>query len=232
MFQLVKRAFLLTIPVLLGYISVGIAYGILVIKSGVDPRIGLFMSVLVYAGAMQFVAIGLILSPLSLIQVALMTFFVNLRHIFYGLSFIDLFKKFGWKKQYMTFALTDESYSLLCALTLDEETSQEELLFTVTLFNHMYWVLGTLIGLILGRVLTFNSMGIEFAMTALFIVIFLEQWKGYKNHVPALMGLGLSWLALLTFGAGQMVLPAMVLIVAGLIGYRKPISREDLKNES
>jgi len=217
LFKVLKLAFPLTIPVLLGYISVGIAFGILVVKSGLSVWAALLMSFFVYAGAMQFVAIQLLLSPVSLIQVAIMTLFVNVRHLFYGLSFIDLFKTFGIKKHYMIFALTDETYSLLCGIALKETTNKEYLFFAVSLLNQMYWVIGTIIGLVIGTLITFNTNGIEFAMTALFIVIFIEQWLAFKTHRPALYGFSAAVIALITSGPTNMVIPSMLIILALLI---------------
>lgn len=231
MFKALKLAFPLTIPVLLGYISVGIAFGILVVKSGLSIWAALLMSFFVYAGAMQFVAIQLLLSPVSLIQVATMTLFVNVRHLFYGLSFIDLFKTFGIKKHYMIFALTDETYSLLCGIALKETTNKEYLFFAVSLLNQMYWIIGTSIGLLLGTLITFNTNGIEFAMTALFVVIFIEQWLAFKTHRPALYGLGAAVIALITSGSANMVIPSMFIIIALLIVSKRWIEskKEDAK---
>lgn len=227
MTKTLKAAFPLTVPVFLGYISVGIAFGILVVKSGLSIWIALLMSAFIYAGAMQFVAIQLLLSPINLIQIALMTLFVNIRHLFYGLSFIDLFKTFGKKKHYMIFALTDETYSLLCAIALKESINKENLFFTVSLLNQIYWFTGTVAGVLIGTLITFDTTGIEFAMTALFVVIFIEQWLAFKTHRPALLGIIASIVALATFGPGKMIVPAMLLILIGLISIRKSIVRKE-----
>lgn len=212
-----RIAFPMTIPVMLGYISVGIPFGLLVIKSGLSLWVALGMSLFVYAGAMQFVAIQLLLSPVGLVQVGLMTLFVNIRHLFYGLSFIELFKTFGPKKQYMIFALTDETYSLLCGLAIQNEISKESLFFAVSLLNQLYWILGTIIGVFLGSVIKFNTAGIEFALTALFIVIFIEQWLAFKTHIPALLGLAASAISLIIFGEGSLIIPSMALMLIGLL---------------
>ena len=225
-----RSAFPLTIPVLLGYISVGIAFGLLVVKSDLDLWVALLMSVLVYAGAMQFLAIQLLVNPISILQVAIITLFVNIRHLFYGLSFIDLFKTFGFKKHYMIFALTDETYSLLCAIALKEDMDQESLFFAVSFLNQLYWVTGTLIGYLIGSWLVFDTTGIEFAMTALFIVIFIEQWLGYKDHRPSLIGLGASLLAVMVFGPDNMILPAMVIILMGLLGSKSLIESKEVRS--
>ena len=218
-----KIAIAFTIPVFLGYLSVGIAFGLLVVKSGLSIWLALLMSVFLYAGAMQFVAIQILTNPISMVQVAFMTLFVNIRHLFYGLSFIERFKPFGWMKHYMIFAMTDETYSLMCGISEKQEVDSEKLLFTISALNHTYWVSGTLIGALIGNLITFDTAGIEFAMTALFVVIFIEQWLGEKKHLPAITGVLSASVALKLFGPGQMVLPAMVILFTTLLLLRKKI---------
>lgn len=222
-----KTAFPNTIPVLLGYISVGIAFGIIIVTSGLSIWTGLLMSCFIYAGAMQFVAISLIISPVGILQIILITLFVNIRHIFYGLSFLELFKNFGVKKYYLIFALTDETYSLLCGLSLNDLENKENTVLAISLLNQLYWIIGTLIGSFIGNILKFNTNGIEFAMTALFIVIYIEQWLAYKTHRPALIGVLVSTIALATFGSANMVLPSMVLILLFLFVMRESIEKND-----
>ncbi len=181
------------------------------------------MSILLYAGAMQFVAIQILTNPINLVQVAFMTLFVNIRHLFYGLSFIERFKPFGWMKHYMIFALTDETYSLMCGISEKQDVDSEKLLFAISALNHAYWVSGTLIGALLGNLITFDTSGIEFAMTALFVVIFIEQWFAEKKHHPAIIGVLSAMVALQVFGPNQMVLPAMVIMLSLLLALRKTI---------
>ncbi len=204
----------------------GIAFGLLVVKSGLSIWLALLMSLFVYAGAMQFVAIQILTNPINLIQVALITLFVNIRHLFYGLSFIERFKPFGWMKQYMIFAMTDETYSLMCGISEKQDVNSEKLLFTISILNHLYWVTGTLVGGLIGNLITFDTNGIEFAMTALFVVIFIEQWLAEKKHHPAITGVFSAVLALQLFGPGQMVLPAMVIMLLILLALRKTIEGE------
>lgn len=203
--------------------SVGIAFGLLVVKSGLSIWLALLMSVFLYAGAMQFVAIQILTNPISMVQVAFMTLFVNIRHLFYGLSFIERFMPFGWMKHYMIFAMTDETYSLMCGISEKQEVDSEKLLFAISALNHAYWVIGTLIGALIGNLITFDTAGIEFAMTALFVVIFIEQWLAEKKHLPALTGVLSALVALKLFGPGQMVLPAMVILFSALLLLRKNI---------
>ena len=236
--KLIKVAFPITIPVMLGYISVGIAFGLLFEKSGYNFLWAALMSIVVYAGSMQFIAINLLTSGTGLIEIALMTLFVNIRHIFYGLSFIDKFKDMGKKKTYMIFSLTDETYSLLCSSKAPEGVSNNSFLFCIAFLNQMYWIIGTIIGSIAGSMITFNTTGIDFAMTALFVVIFIEQWFTYKNHIPVLIGIVATGASLLIFGANNLILPSMLLITAALMIFQKQIdagankaNEEGVKNE-
>lgn len=222
----IKEAFPVTIPVMLGYISVGIAFGLLFEKSGYNFLWAILMSITVYAGAMQFIAINLLTSGLGLIQIALMTLFVNIRHVFYGLSFIDKFKGMGKKKSYMIFSLTDETYSLLCSSKVPEGIDSNLFFFCIALLNQIYWIIGTLIGSIAGSLITFNTKGIDFAMIALFVVIFIEQWFSYKTHIPAIIGIVCTIISLLIFGANNLILPSMMLITLALIIFQKQIDRD------
>ena len=227
--KVIKSAFTVTIPVMLGYISVGIAFGLLFEKSGYNFLWAVLMSITVYAGSMQFIAINLLTSGAGLIEIALMTLFVNIRHMFYGLSFIDKFKDMGKKKKYMIFSLTDETYSLLCSTAAPVGVDNNLFLFCISLLNQIYWVIGTIIGSIAGSFITFNTKGIDFAMTALFVVIFIEQWFSYKTHTPVLIGICATITSLLIFGANNLILPSMILIVLVLMLFQKQITRETYK---
>ncbi|MEZ0537749.1 AzlC family ABC transporter permease [Caldicellulosiruptoraceae bacterium PP1] len=224
--KVIKAAFPVTIPVMLGYISVGIAFGLLFEKSGYNFLWAILMSLTVYAGSMQFIAINLLTSRLGLIQIALMTLFVNIRHVFYGLSFIDKFKVMGKKKNYMIFSLTDETYSLLCSSKVPEGIDSNLFFFCIALLNQIYWIIGTLIGSIAGSLITFNTKGIDFAMVALFVVIFIEQWFTYKTHIPVIIGIACTIISLLIFGSNNMILPSMIFITLVLIIFKKQIDRD------
>jgi 4-azaleucine resistance transporter AzlC len=230
--KVIKAAFPATIPVMLGYISVGIAFGLLFEKSGYNFLWAIFMSVAVYAGSMQFIAINLLTGGAGLIEIALVTLFVNIRHMFYGLSFIDKFKDMGKKKTYMIFSLTDETYSLLCSSKAPEGIDNNSFLFCIALLNQIYWIIGTFIGSIAGSLIKFNTTGIDFAMTALFVVIFIEQWSTYKTHIPVLIGVVSTILSLLIFGANNLVLPSMLFIVVALIIFKKQIDRKTCEDNN
>lgn len=225
--KIIKQSLVSTLPVLTGYLVLGFGFGIIMKSSGFGILLTLAMSIFIYAGSMQYAAIGLLSGGASLITVALTTLAVNTRHIFYGISMIDRYKNTGLKKPYLIFALTDETYSLVCQDNKDIIPSMRNKYFTlVSVLNHFYWVLGTALGAVTGTLIKFNSEGIDFALTALFITIFLEQWLTSKNHSAALIGLICSVTSLLIFGAEKFLIPAMLIIALLLCLYK-----EDAKNE-
>lgn len=215
-----QYAFVQTIPVLFGYLFLGIAFGLLLQKSGFNYLWALMISTFVYAGSMQFVLISFLNSDISLLSVALITLSINSRHIFYGLSFIDRFKQMGKAYPYMIFSLTDETYSLLCGIKVPEHFDEKKVHLSIALFNQSYWIAGSVIGSLLGSVLPFNTTGIDFAMTALFVVIFVEQWISAKSHSAALIGLGSGITSLVLFGPSNFILPALIITVA-ILSFRK-----------
>ncbi len=224
--QAIKAAFPVTIPVLLGYLSIGIAFGLLFENAGYNFIWAFFTSLTVYAGAMQFIAVSFFHGGIGLIQIAVMTLVVNFRHVFYGLSFLDRFSGMGKKKWYMIFALTDETYSLLCGRKAPENVDEKKFYFCVAFLNQSYWIMGSVIGSLAGSMITFDTTGMDFAMTALFIVIFLDQWKAYPSHIPALIGLGGTVAVLLVIGPGNLVIPSMLLITAALMLVRKQLEEK------
>ena len=214
-----------TIPVLCGYIFLGIAFGLLLQQAGYGIGWALLASTLIYAGSMQFVLVGLLGGGFgSLLSVALTTLSVNGRHLFYGLSFIEPFSKMGKARPYMIFSLTDETYSLLCGVSVPAELDKNRTFLLISLLDQCYWVTGGLIGNALGSVLPFDMTGIDFAMTALFVVIFIEQWRGAKSHIPALAGAGLALVCLLLFGPDEFLLPTLVCSVLVLTVLQKRLS--------
>lgn len=211
-----RLAFVASIPVLTGYLMLGIGFGILLASKGFGAPWSLAMGALIYAGSMQFVAVDLLAGGASLLNTAAMTLMVNARHLFYGVSMIEKYRGAGKKKLYLIFGLTDETYSLLCNGTLPEGVDLHTYQLFVTLFDHCYWTLGCLLGGVIGSVLPFALPGVEFVLTALFVSIFVEQWLSTKDHVPALIGLVCTLVCLLIFGKQSFLLPAMLLIVLGL----------------
>ena len=222
----VKQAFINTLPVMAGYIVLGTGFGILMHNAGYGVLWTAAMSVFIYAGSMQYVGVSLLTGAASVLTAAFTTVMVNARHLFYSISMVDLYKDAGKYKPYMIFALTDETYSLLCDGKTPEEADPNKYRFFVSLFNHSYWVTGSILGSLLGAVLPFSTAGIEFSMTALFIAAFTEQWLTTKDHIPALTGLLSTLLCLVLFGPGRFLIPAMLLITLVLTILR---SREEAK---
>jgi 4-azaleucine resistance transporter AzlC len=222
-----RKAFPYTIPVLTGYLFIGTAFGVMYAEKGYSFLWAILMSILVYAGSGQYLAVNFFVPGFSFLQVIFLTFMVNVRHIFYGISLLGKFNKIGMKRWYMIFGLTDETYSLLCTTNVPEDVEEDKFLFAITIMNHSYWVLGSAIGAIAGTVLPINSEGIDFAMTALFVVIFIEQWMDRKNRIPEMIGVAVAIVALTIFGASSFVLPAMLSIVALLFVGRKGLDKEE-----
>lgn len=208
-----KKALVDTLPVLTGYLVLGFGFGIIMKAGGYGILLALSMSLLVYAGSMQYAAIGLFGAGASLVTVAVTTLMVNARHIFYGISMLDKYKGMGKAKPYLIFSLTDETYSLVCSdgLVLPESERKRYYVF-VSVFNHSYWVIGTLLGVIVGSLISFNTEGIDFALTALFVTVFLEQWLSMKKYIPQLIGVGVSLACLLIFGGEKFLIPSMLII--------------------
>lgn len=215
--RLLLTAFLDTLPVMAGYVFLGFGFGILMQQSGFGALWAVAMSLFIYAGSMQYVAVSLLTSGASLLTAALTAFVVNARHLFYGISMIDAYKDSGKKKPYLIFVLTDETYSLV-SQTQHRETGY---CFWVTLLDHCYWVLGTLLGGLVGTVLRINYEGVEFALTALFVTIFVEQWLSTKKHGPAIVGVAATTLSLLIFGKDVFLIPSMAAIAACLMIMRR-----------
>lgn len=203
------RAFIRTIPVLMGYLVLGMAFGLLMHQAGIGTQWSLLMSISVFAGSLQFVMVGLLSQGASLLTIAFSSLAVNSRHIFYGLSFIERFKENKRTRPYMIFSLTDETYALLCSLPAEQNSAQE--MFFVALLNQLYWISGTLLGSVAGTLIPFDFQGVEFSMSALFMVIVVDQWREVGNRQAALIGLIVALLALLLFGPQRFLLPALTI---------------------
>lgn len=218
----VKKAFIKSVPILFGYLFLGIAFGVLLSQAGFNFVWAFFASIFIYAGTGQFLLVSLLMENASLLLVAAMTLFINCRHIFYGISFVDRFKKMGKAYPYMIFSLTDETYSLLCAERnkKDYEKDNKTLLF-IAIFDHLYWIMGSVIGALMGQYIPIDFTGIEFSMTALFLVIFLDQQKGNKEPVPVIAGLLVAGLCLLLLGSDKFLLPALLITVLCVCIYLK-----------
>lgn len=223
----IRYAFKRSLPVMAGYLVLGMGFGILLEAKGYSVVWAFVMSVFIYAGSMQYVAVDLLAGGASLVSAALMTLMVNARHLFYGISMIDRYKDMGAKKPYLVFALTDETYSLVCSGDVPEGVDQKKYFFWVSLMNQSYWVIGSTAGALIGSLLVFNTAGIDFSMTALFIVVFVEQWKSAENHLSAVIGVTVSVICLLIFGPDSFLIPSMIAIAAVLTALRKILDKKE-----
>lgn len=220
-----KCAFPHTLPILAGFLFLGITYGIYMNVSGFSFWYPMLMSMTIFAGSMEFVAVNLLLGAFDPLQALAMTLMINARHLFYGISMLDKYRGTGWKKWYLIFGMCDESFSVNYTAQVPEDVDRGWFMFFVTLLNQLYWVTGATLGGIFGSFLHFNTEGLDFVMTAMFVVIFLNQWLKEKNHASSLLGLGLSLLCLIAFGADNFILPAMAAILAALTLLRRPLEK-------
>lgn len=220
--QILRRAFLASVPVLTGYICLGFGFGVLLIDSGFSPWLSLALSVFLYAGAMQYLAIGLLAAQASLGTLALTTLMVNLRYTFYSVALLNKYRGTRWRKPYLAFALTDETFSLIAQTPPDLTRRRDRYLyfFAITLFNQIYWVVGCMLGSLIGGILPFSTKGVDFALTALFLCIATDQWlqaNTWQRRTPAIIGgvTGIVFLVLL--GPTRFLIPTMLLIVLALL---------------
>lgn len=230
--KLLKTVLLATLPVMAGYLAIGIGFGILLKVNGYGLWWAIGMSVFIYAGAMQYVGVSLLSGGASLLTVGLTTLMVNARHLFYGITMIDRYKGAGLKKPYLMHALTDETYSLVCDDKAPEGVNAHIYYLLVSAFNQAYWVIGSIIGSLIGSVIPFDTAGIDFAMTALFITVFIDQWKNTKQHSPAIIGVCIAVLCLLIFGQEHFLIPTLLAITAALTLLRKKLEKEAARNGS
>lgn len=222
-----KRAFKDSLPIMAGYLALGMGFGVMLQSKGYSFWWAILMSCTMFAGSGQYAGVDFLASGASILTTAVMTFIINARHFFYGFSLLDKYKGAGLRKPYMIFGLTDETYSIVCSAELEDDINPKNYYFFLTALNHSYWITGCTLGAVLGEFLPFDSKGIDFAMTALFIVIMAEQWMSTKEHLPALLGIGTTVVCLLIFGADFFIIPSMVLIAAELLLFRKKLDKTE-----
>lgn len=218
-----RAAFPHTIPIFAGFWFLGLTYGIYMNVSGFSFWYPMFMSLFIFAGSMEFVTVNLLLGAFNPLQALVMTLMINARHLFYGISMLDKYKGTGLKKLYLIFGMCDESFSINYTAEIPEDVDKGTFMFFVTLLNHFYWVFGATLGGIFGSFIQFNTEGLDFVMTAMFTVIFMEQWMKEKDHRSAVGGIGLSLLCLIALGAESFLLPAMAAILLLLTLGRKKL---------
>ena len=229
--ETICAAFYRSLPVMVGYLIIGFGFGIVLRDAGYGLLWALAMSLCIYAGSMQYVGISLITAPASLLTAALTTLMINARHLFYSISMIPKYRSAGALKPYLIFALTDETYALLSA----EDQNRKDFYpfcFFVSLFNHLYWILGTALGSLFAAALPFPTEGVSFSMTALFVSAYVDQWIQKKNRLSALLGLAVTLVCRLLFGRDLFLIPAMVLITLALLALKPRLFKEDTANEA
>lgn len=218
-----KAAFPYTIPIFAGFWFLGLTYGIYMNVSGFSFLYPMLMSITIFAGSMEFITANMLLGSFNPVQAFLMTLMINARHLFYGISMLDRFRGTGLKKLYLIFGMCDETFSINYTAEIPSDVDRGWFMFFVTLLNHFYWFSGSALGGIFGSFIHFDTEGLDFVMTAMFVVIFMEQWLKDKQHISALLGLGISILCLLIFGADNFIIPSMAAMLLMLTGMRKPI---------
>lgn len=216
------------LPVMTGYLVSSIGFGLLLQDKGYGWGWAVLMSTGIYAGSMQFVTINLLSTGASIIATAIMTLMVNIRHLFYGITMLEEYSEVGWRKPYLIFSLTDETYSLICSPDLPDDINRKDYFFIVSLVNQLSWIAGSIIGSVLGNIIPFDTTGIDFAMTALFVIILVEQLEKSKQYLPAFTGFIISIFCLLLFGPNQFLIPSMILITIALFIEKKSLERSDL----
>ena len=209
-------AFPNTIPIFAGFWFLGLAYGIYMNVSGFSFWYPMLMSLTIFAGSIEFVTVNMLLGAFNPLQAFTMTLLINARHLFYGISMLDKFKGLGLKKIYLIFGMCDETFSINYTANIPEDVNRGWFMFFVTLLNHFYWFFGATLGGVLGSLIEFDTEGLDFVMTAMFVVIFLEQWLKEKNHTSSLLGLLLSLICLIAFGADGFMIPSMLAILIAL----------------
>ena len=222
-----KSAIPHTIPIFAGFCFLGMTYGIYMKVSGFAFWYPMLMSLVIYGGSLEFVAVSMLLAPYAPMQAFLMTLMIQARHLFYGIALLDKFRGMGWKKPYLIFGMCDETFSINCTAEIPEDVDRGWFYFFVTLLNQIYWVLGATAGGLVGGLIRFNTEGLDFVMTAMFVVIFLEQWRKEKRHDSAAVGMAASVVCLAIFGADNFLIPTMVCILAVLTALRRPLEQKE-----
>lgn len=218
-----KAAFPHTIPVFTGFIFLGVAYGILMNSKGYGVGWTVLMSLIAFGGSAQYVAITFLTSVFNPINAFLISLVVNARHLFYGISMLDKYRNTGKFKPFLIFAMCDETFSITCSTEPPEGIDRNWFLFFITLLNYIYWATGSALGGLMGYMVFFDTKGLDFVLTALFVIIFIGQWKSQKNHAPASIGVIGSVICLVIFGQKNFIIPAMIVIMAALTIFRKRI---------
>ncbi|NLB33803.1 MAG: branched-chain amino acid ABC transporter permease [Tissierellia bacterium] len=226
-----KAAFPHTIPIFTGFIFIGIAYGILMNSKGYGFGWSLLFSLIVFAGSSQYVAITFLTSVFNPVYALMMSLMINARHLFYGISLIEKFRDTGKLKPFLIFGLCDETFSVVCSAEPPEGVNKGWFMFFITFLNYIYWALGSTLGGLIGSMVSFNTKGLDFVLTALFVVIFIGQWKSQKDHKPAIIGVACTFICLIAFGPNNFIIPSMIAIIAALTVLKKDTEKKRLAEE-
>ncbi len=226
-----KAAFPYTIPIFAGFWFLALAYGVLMNVNGFSFLYPMFMSLLIFGGSLEFLVVTMLMSAFAPVQAFTIALLVQARHLFYGITMLDIYRGTGWKKPYLIFGMCDESFSINYTAEIPEDVDRGWFMFFVTLLNHSYWVSGAVAGGLVGSLLKFNTKGLDFVMTAMFVVIFMEQWMKEKKKYTGLIGLACALTCLLIFGPDSFMVPAMLMILVILTLFRKPIGKVYLSEE-
>lgn len=221
-----RAAFPHTIPIMTGFLFLGMTYGVFMVQSGFPIWYPMLTTLMIYGGSLEFVVVNLLMGAFEPLQAFLMALLIQARHLFYGVSMLEKYRNAGKKKFYMIFALCDETFSVNCSADVPEDVDAGWFYFFTSLLDQFYWFAGATLGAIFGMLIRFNTQGLDFAMTALFVVIFINQWQKDERHTAALLGLGLSILSLILFGKDRFLLPTMAAILASLTLFRKQIEKQ------
>ena len=226
-----KTAFPYTIPIFAGFWFLALAYGILMNKNGFSCIYPFFMSLLIFGGSLEFIAVTLLMSPFAPVAAFTMTLLIQARHLFYGIAMLDKYKDMGWKKFYLIFGMCDETFSINYTADIPEDVDRGWFMFFVTLLNQIYWVSGATIGGLVGPYLHFNTKGLDFVMTAMFVTIFMNQWMKEKKKYTGLIGILATGLCLIILGENNFMLPAMIAIIILLTLFKKTINAAYIESE-
>lgn len=224
-----KAAFPKTIPIFAGFWFLGLSYGILMNINGFSFVYPMLMSLTIFGGSLEFIAVSMLMSSYAPLQTFLITLMIQARHLFYGISMLEKYKGTGWKKPYLIFGMCDESFSINYSADIPKDVDKGWFMFFVTLLNHMYWFTGSTIGGLLGNLIKFNTDGLSFVMTAMFVVIFLDQWLKEKQHISSVIGIGISLLCLILFGRDNFMIPTMICIIVMLTVFKNAIVKKEDK---
>ena len=216
-----------TIPIFFTYLFIGIAFGMLMSDAGYGVLLSTASGSFIFAGSMQIVMVPMMISGASLPALALMTFFINARHVFYGIGFIEQFRRMGWRRPYMILTLTDETYSVLCSVQYEKGLDKDRAAFLIAMLDHLYWVFGCFLGACAGQYLQFDLRGIDFSATAFFLVVVVNQWRQYRSKLPFLTAAVCAIGFYLLLGKEQFLIPSLITCLAALILLKKPIEAKE-----